>query len=104
MQKEKFALRLAKLRLKKGVSARMMSHLIGQNDGYINSIEAGKSMPSFEAFFSICDYLGITPQEFFDYDSTDPSRIDAIAEDMKDLSDEQLETIASLVKGLAKNK
>ena len=67
MYEEGFALRLAQLRNKKGVSARDMSLSIGQNAGYINTIESGKAFPSMTVFFYICEYLDITPEEFFDY-------------------------------------
>ena len=65
MEEKDFALRLARLREKKGVSARDMSLSIGQNPGYINNIETGKAKPSMDGFFFICEYLGITPREFF---------------------------------------
>ena len=64
MDEKDFAMRLARLREKKGVSARDMSLSIGQNPGYINNIETGKSKPSLEGFFFICEYLSITPSEF----------------------------------------
>ncbi len=102
MNKKEFAVRLARLRVKKGVSARKMSSFIGQNPGYINSIEAGKTMPSFEVFWSICEFLEVTPSEFFDMESSDPSKVNAIVQDMKKLNEQQLETISALVKGLAK--
>ena len=66
MYEEEFPLRLAQLRTKKGVSARDMSLSIGQNPGYINNIECGKALPSMTGFFYICEYLNITPSEFFD--------------------------------------
>lgn len=103
MNEKDFAIRLARLREKKGVSARDMSLSIGQNPGYINNIETGKSKPSLDGFFFICEYLGITPYEFFDTDSSDPSKIDAVMKDMKKLNDHQLDMIASLVKELAKH-
>ena len=65
---EEFPQRLAELRTKKGVSARDMSLSIGQGPGYINNIENGHNLPSMSVFFYICDYLGITPSEFFDLD------------------------------------
>ena len=65
MDEKEFSLRLARLREKRGVSARDMSLSIGQNPGYINNIESGKSMPSLAGVFYICDYLDITPSEFF---------------------------------------
>ena len=77
-----------------------MSLSIGQNPGYINNIESGKSKPSLEGIFYICEYLGVTPSEFFDMESSNPSKLDAIIADMKKLNDKQLDTIAALVKDL----
>ena len=102
MDEKDFALRLAKLPEKKGVSARDMSLSMGQNPGYINNIETGKSMPSLSGIFYICDYLGMTPSEFFDTGSSNPHKINAIVEDLKKLDEAQLDTIAALVKGLIK--
>ena len=51
MYEEEFPIRLAKLRTKKGVSARDMSLSIGQNAEYINNIETGKALPSMSSFF-----------------------------------------------------
>ena len=102
MDEKDFAIRLARLREKKGVSARDMSLSIGQNPGYINNIETGKSKPSLDGIFFICEYLGITPSEFFDMDSQNPSKLDAIIKDMKKLNDHQLEIISTLVKDLIK--
>ena len=70
-----FAERLTDLRIQKGVSARDMSLSIGQNAGYINNIETGKALPSMTSFFYICEYLGITPQEFFDADAEQPKEL-----------------------------
>ena len=66
MDEKEFALRLAQLRQKKNVSAREMSLAIGQNAGYINNIESGKSLPSLPGVFYICDYFGITVLSLFD--------------------------------------
>lgn len=100
MEEKDFALRLATLRTKKGVSARDMSLSIGQNPGYINNIESGKSSPSLAGIFYICEYLGITPSEFFDIDVENPEKLKGIIEDLKKLKDKQLDTIATLVKDL----
>ena len=64
--------RLAKLRIQKGVSARDMSLSLGQANNYINTIENKKSLPSMQSFFYICDFLGVTPQEFFDEGNNNP--------------------------------
>ena len=100
MDEKDFALRLAQLREKKNESAREKSLAIGQNPGYINNIESGKSLPSLPGVFYICDYLGISVSEFFDLDTKNPTKLDAIINDLKKLDDAQLENIANLVKGL----
>ena len=97
---KEFSLRLAKLRAKKGVSARDMSLSIGQNPGYINNIETGKSMPSLAGIFYICDYLGISPAEFFDTSSDNPARLKELTGYLKQLDDSQLENVTAIVKGL----
>lgn len=102
MDEKEFALRLAQLREKKNVSAREMSLAIGQNAGYINNIESGKSLPSLPGVFYICDYLGISVSEFFDSETTNPTKLNEIINDLKKLDDRQLDTIATLVKELIK--
>lgn len=102
MYEDIFPTRLAQLRTKKGVSARDMSLSIGQNAGYINNIETGKALPSMAAFFFICEYLNITPKEFFDVDSKEPEELRTIINNLKHLDELQLRNIASIVEGLVK--
>ena len=102
MYEDEFPLRLAQLRNKKGVSARDMSLSIGQNPGYINNIESGKAMPSMACFFYICEYLNISPKDFFDFESKTPEKLNDLISDLKKLDEEQLDNIASIVKGLIK--
>lgn len=97
-----FSIRLAQLRNIKGVSARDMSLSLGQNPGYINNIESGKSLPSMAAFFYICEFLEISPKEFFDLEAKEPDQIRDIISNLKKLTPEQLQNIASIVKELAK--
>lgn len=82
MDEKDFSLRLAQLREKKGISARDMSLSMGQNSGYINNIELGKSMPSLSGLLYICDYLNITPRDFFDMDSHNSSKVNEILTDL----------------------
>lgn len=102
MTEKDFSLRLAKLREEKGVSARDMSLSMGQNPGYINNIESGKSMPSLSGRFYICEYLGITPKDFFDTDTASPSKANELYAIAKGLSNEQLDNLIALAKGLRK--
>ena len=102
MYKENFPLRLAKLRLQKNVSARDMSLSIGQNPSYINSIENGKTLPSMSNFFYICDYLEISPRDFFDYEAENPETLNELEEDLKRIDPRLVEYITAIVKILAK--
>ncbi len=102
MTEKEFSLRLGQLREKMGVSARDMSLSMGQNPGYINNIESGKSMPSLSGLFYICEYLGITPSGFFDLDSSSPSKARELFEISKGLSNAQLESLITIAKGLKK--
>ena len=104
MYEEDFPIRLAKLRTAKGVSARDMSLSIGQNAGYINNIETGKALPSMAAFFFICEYLDITPKDFFDMEAEDPKEMQAIIANLKKLDKNQLDSISAIVTDLAKDK
>ena len=100
MYEKEFSQRLAKLRSQKGVSARDMSLSIGQNPGYINNIESGKAMPSMMCFFYICEYLNISPSEFFDSKSENPEKLNTLVEDLKHLDSKQLENISAIVKDI----
>ena len=99
-----FSERIVKLRMTKGVSAREMSLAIGQSKGYIGSLEQMKSLPSMSVFLYICDYLGITPKEFFDDGIEHPAIINEILGNLKDLDEEQLTAINGIAKGYKKNK
>lgn len=102
MNEKDFAERLAMLRTKKNVSAREMSLSIGQNPGYINHIETGQGTPSLTGLFYICEYLGITPHEFFDIESSNPAKTAEINKLLKKLTDEQLEIVENLIKNMVK--
>lgn len=104
MNEKKFAARLAELRIKKEVSSREMSLALGQNTGYISNIECGKALPSMSAFFFICDYLDVSPHDFFEKGNENYEKLQALTKDLKDLDDEQLSTIAVLVRGIIRNK
>lgn len=100
MEQSAFSKRLVALRMSKGVSARDMSLSIGQSPGYINNIENGINFPSMTAFFFICEYLGITPKEFFDVDITAPTKAKELMEAIKGLNAEQLDSLISIAKNL----
>lgn len=100
---EKFiASRIAALRMEKNVSARDMSLSLGQSKNYINSIENNKCMPSMQMFLYICEYLKITPMEFFDEENSSPNMVDETYKVIKRLNSEQQKAIIRLAKDLKK--
>lgn len=100
MYEDFFAERLSSLREQKNISAREMSLSIGQNGSYINRIENRQTFPSMRSFFYICEYLEISPKDFFDTDLSHPGTINEILDELKKLDDTQLQTILAVAKGL----
>jgi len=96
-----FSERLSKLRIEKGVSARDMSLSLGQSESYINKIENGRTMPSMAGFFYICEYFGITPQQFFDTETKSPTKASKIYSALGKLSPKTAEHILSVIYDLS---
>ena len=96
--------RLAKLRLQKGVSARDMSLSLGQANNYINNIENKKSLPAMQSFFYICDYLGVTPKEFFDEENLYPETLQEFIAEAKKLDSKSMTYILGIMKELNSKK
>ena len=53
-------------------------------------------------FFYICDYLEITPTEFFDVECSNPTKTDQLFEDAKELKDSQLDILINITKEMKK--
>lgn len=104
MYEDLFCERLTELRLQKGVSARDMSLSLGQNAGYINNIENKNNLPSMTVFFYICEYLEITPQEFFDFEVHMPNKMNILVENSKKLNKDDFLHISAIVQSLSKKK
>ena len=92
--------RIAQLRTKKGVSARDMSLSLGQANNYINNIENKKSLPAMQSFFYICEYLGVTPKEFFDDENADPTALREFIQEAQRLDVKSMEYILGIMKEL----
>ena len=83
--------RITQLRLQKGVSEYKMSYDLGRSRGYINNISSGKTLPSMTEFFSICEYFGITPVEFFSVQVVNPKLMNETLCKLEQLNEEDLE-------------
>ena len=91
MDETYIAQRLARLRTQMGVAAREMSRTIGAANNYISNIENGKSAPSIQGFFYICDYLKISPKDFFDEGNENPALLNELITELRTLNKAALE-------------
>ena len=94
--------RITQLRLKKGVSEYQMSYDLGHSRGYIYNISSGKALPPMRDFFAICDYLEITPQQFFDDSDQNPELVQKAVEGMKQLDESDMLMLLGIINRLRK--
>ena len=89
--------RITQLRLKKGVSEYQMSYDLGHSRGYVYNISSGKALPPMKEFFAICEYFEITPQQFFDEDTTNPELIQKAIEGMNKLDENDMLMLLGII-------
>ena len=95
--------RITQLRVKKDVSEYKMSYDLGHSRGYINNISSGKTLPSMTEFLAICDYLDISPMEFFNTSASNPKLLNHTLQAIEQLDDEDLRlTLANVNRLLRK--
>lgn len=93
--------RITELRIKKGVSEYRMSRDLGHSNSYKQSISSGKALPSFAEFFYICEYLSITPKDFFDTDISEPQLLNRLNEFAKTLDEADLKVLSDVAERLS---
>ncbi len=96
--------RISILRTQKNVSEYKMSHDLGHSKSYIQSISSGRSLPSMSEFFSICEYLGVTPKDFFDESMEEPALLQELTDEAGKLQKDNLELLISIAKRLNSSK
>ena len=74
-----------------------MSIALGQNVNYISLLERGKLLPSMSSFLYICQYLCITPQQFFTLHSKNPKDQQALIELFNQLENDFTDHILALM-------
>lgn len=89
--------RITELRLKKDISEYQMSLELGHSRSYIQSISSGRVMPSMKEFLAICEYLDITPMQFFDEQTENPLLVQRAIQGMSGLSDKDLLMLIGLI-------
>ena len=92
--------RITELRTQKGISARDMSLSLGQSGSYINKIENKRTLPSMPGFIYICEYFGLTPQEFFDVNAQAPQKSKELLAELNKLNASQVEHVMMIVRDI----
>ena len=96
--------RITELRMKKGISEYKMSLDLGHSGSYIKSISSGRSLPPLKEFLYICEYLEISPKDFFDENVDNPILIQKALDGMKNMKDKDLLTLLGLIDRLNEGK
>ncbi len=78
-----------------------MSLSLGQSESYINKIVNRRTLPSMTGFFYICEYLNITPQEFFNFDAAAPRKAKELLHEIEKLTSEQSEHVLQIVRDIS---
>lgn len=89
--------RITHLRMQKNVSEYKMSLDLGHSKSYIQSIAPGRALPSMSEFLYICDYLDVSPKDFFDPELKDPVLLEQAVSSMKELSNPDLRLLISII-------
>ena len=96
--------RITQLRMQKSVSEYKMSYDLGHSRSYIYNISSGKSLPPMAEFLEICNYLGVTPSDFFNDSNENPIMVQSAIEEIKKLDDDDLMLVIGNLRRLNKNK
>jgi len=96
--------RITQLRMKKGVSEYKMSLDLGHSGSYVKSISSGRSLPPLKEFLYICEYLEISPRDFFDEDIDNPILIQKALDGMRNMKDKDMLTLLGLIDRLNEGK
>ena len=95
--------RITQLRIQKGVSEYRMSYDLCHSRSYIYNISSGKALPPLTEFLAICEYLGVTPQQFFEPTLTHPAKIQRALNGLTKLSETDLDLIIGCIERLTRD-
>ena len=96
--------RITQLRIRKGVSEYQMSYDLGHSRGYVYNISSGKALPPMKEFLAICEYFGLTPQQFFDENTQNSELIQKAISGMKHLNEDDLLMLLGFINRLRKRE
>ncbi|MCI5901853.1 MAG: helix-turn-helix domain-containing protein [Blautia sp.] len=96
--------RITKLRIQKNVSEYKMSLDLGHSKSYIQSIASGRSLPSMSEFLYICEYLDVSPSEFFNEETDNPILFEQNLSGMRKLGKDDLILLHAIIQRLQTEK
>lgn len=79
-----------------------MSLDLGHSRSYMQGISSGRAFPSMTEFLAICEYLGVTPRDFFEEENENPRLVSQITAKSKSLPDDDLSLVLSLIERLSR--
>ena len=94
--------RISILRIRKNVSEYKMSTDLGRSKNYIQSISSGRNLPSVSELLSICEYLEVTPKDFFDPEINEPALLQELVSKAKKLPEDDLKVLISVAEKMEK--
>ena len=89
--------RISSLRQEKQISERKMSLDLGHSTSYIRSITSGRALPSMSEFLYFCEYLGVTPMEFFNEERKTTLTQQEAFEHIYSMSDEDIRLLIGFI-------
>ena len=64
---EKFGLNVVFYRKRRKMTQLQLAELVGIDRSHISAIEVGNVGVSFDVIFKLCEVLGVSPKELFDF-------------------------------------
>ena len=88
--------RITDLCISNNLTETEVSRSIGGNKSYLQAITSQKSFPSIRRLINICEYFGITLEEFFSQDKLTPERA-KLKFLLNDLSEDDIELLIEII-------
>lgn len=95
--------RLTELIISANISESKMSKDLGYNRGYIRSITSGNALPHMKAFLKICEYLQVSPAEFFNVEAEKSVLLSQTIEDFNQLNTENKLVLREVIRKLKRS-
>ena len=100
--------KIREIRKLRGLTLEELSEKVGRNWSFLSQIERGKSIPSIETLFLICNALEISLPDLFEKHKSIPYKIDSKTDKfiwlLKDANPSEKQTITAVIKQILKKK